>query len=133
QLATLKGYKNWVSSVAFSGDGQTLASASEDQTVRLWSVATHQELTTLKGHEDWVRSVAFSGDGQTLASASYDKTVRLWSVATGHCIAVLDHRLCAGLDITGALGLTDAQRTALKLLGAIEDEPSSVSRVDSQP
>ena len=70
-------------SVAFSPDGKTLASGSEDKTIKLWDVATGKEQATLKGHTDAVSSVAFSPDGKTLASGSEDKTIKLWDVATG--------------------------------------------------
>jgi len=78
----LTGHTSAVSAVAFSPDGKTLASASDDRTVGLWSVATHKSLGRLSGHTNTVRAVAFSPDGKTLASASDDDTVRLWSVAT---------------------------------------------------
>ena len=57
-------------SVSFSPDGTTLASASSDRTVRLWDVASRQELAALRGHPLDVYSVSFSPDGTTLASGS---------------------------------------------------------------
>ena len=68
-----------VTSVAFSPDGNTIASASVDKTVKLWNLQG-QEIKTLTGHGDFGQSVAFSPDGNTIASASRDKTVKLWNL-----------------------------------------------------
>ncbi|WP_414573464.1 WD40 repeat domain-containing protein, partial [Nostoc sp. CCY 9925] len=64
---------------AFSPDGQTIASASHDNTVKLWN-RNGQVLQTLQGHSSEVWGVAFSPDGQTIASASHDNTVKLWNL-----------------------------------------------------
>jgi WD40 repeat protein len=70
-----------VYSVAFSRDSKSLASASWDNTVKLWDAATGKSTATLMGHTSWASSVAFSPDGKTLASASDDKTVRIWDLS----------------------------------------------------
>ncbi|KAB8238953.1 YVTN repeat-like/Quino protein amine dehydrogenase [Aspergillus alliaceus] len=82
-LQTLESHSEWVRSVAFSPDGCTLASGSDDNTIKLWDTTTGIERQTLKGHSDWVRSVAFSPDGRTLASGSCDNTIKLWDTTTG--------------------------------------------------
>jgi WD40 repeat protein len=82
-VATFTGHTDRVLSVAFKPDGKRLASASLDQTVKVWDAQTAQEILTLKGHTDYVQSVAFSPDGKRLASASADKTVKVWDAQTG--------------------------------------------------
>src|SRR4029079_8384320 len=77
-----RGHAGVVNDLAFSRDGKTLASASDDRTIRLWNVETGRG-TLLEGHTDEVWRLQFSPDGSILASGSKDRTLRLWNIATG--------------------------------------------------
>jgi WD40 repeat protein/transcriptional regulator with XRE-family HTH domain len=122
-LKALQGHTDWISSVAFSPNESTLASGSNDKTVRLWDISTGQCLKILQGHTGWVWSIAFSPNGNTLASGSYDGTIKLWNVRTGECLNTLrSDRPYERMNITGATGLTEAQKATLRTLGAIENK-----------
>ncbi|BAY44986.1 WD-40 repeat-containing protein [Scytonema sp. HK-05] len=86
---TLGGHAKAVTGVSFSPDGKMLATASADNTVKLWDTATGKEIKTLSGHTDRVWDVSFSPDGKMLATASADNTVKLWDTATGKEIKTL--------------------------------------------
>ena len=67
-----------VTSVAFSADGQYLASGSKDQSVKVWRMSTGTMVSSRSDHAQQVNAVAFSRDGQWLASASNDRTAKLY-------------------------------------------------------
>ena len=121
-LITLEGHTHAVRSVAFSPAGLILASGSEDRCVKLWDISTGNCLQTLQGHEQIVWMVTFNHRGDTIASCSEDGTIRIWDSQTGDCLKGLSvERPYEGMVISGARGLTPAQRSTLCALGAVSE------------
>jgi WD40 repeat protein len=89
QVAVLSGHTNWVRSLAFSSDGASLVSGSDDTTLKLWDVQTGGVVRTFHGHTHWVYSISISSDYTTIASASRDKTICLWDIQTRKCHHVI--------------------------------------------
>ncbi|MET8681769.1 hypothetical protein ABZW18_30355 [Streptomyces sp. NPDC004647] len=86
--AELVGHADAVSEATFSPDG-ILATASRDQTVRLWDTHRRRRLATLTGHATWLRAVTFSRDGRMLATGGDDKKVVLWDVSARKKVGIL--------------------------------------------
>lgn len=89
ELVLQTGHSMKVNAVVLSPNNRLLASASADNTIRLWDVSSGNELRTLTGHGGWVKCVAFSPDGKLLASGSNDRSVRVWDVETGRELHLL--------------------------------------------
>ncbi len=108
-------------SVDFSSDGQLIAGDKGAVDVQLWSNNSGQCVKTLTGHSSWIWSVVFCPNSEFLASTAQDETVRLWDIKTGNCFRILRiERPYENMNITGVKGLTEAQRSTLEALGAVE-------------
>ena len=120
--------------MTFSPDDSRLASASRDNTIRLWDVATGSCTATLNGHTDDVNSVSFSPDGSRLASASDDRTVRLWDAISLPRSAAAPLGLLAFYHAAAAAA-QNFGKTFTKRRSIIHDirRTQSVSQTDTTP
>ncbi|MGI8435901.1 MAG: WD40 repeat domain-containing protein [Chthoniobacterales bacterium] len=82
-------HPQWVNRLAFSPDGNLLATADDDMLLRLWNPHTGQNTATLRGHNSVVECVAFSPDGKLIASGGKTGEIKLWDTATAREIATL--------------------------------------------
>ena len=86
----LEGHGAEVQSIAYSPDGNWIASGSDDQTLRIWDANRGIQVAQLKGISGFVRSVSFSADGKTLASASTDGMINIYEVPTWNLKTTVD-------------------------------------------
>lgn len=123
----------WVMSVAFgpqsSEASQILACGTVEGMICFWDLARAESEITIHprlqvaGHASRIETVAYRADGKILASGSSDKTIKLWDSQTGDCLQTLSMPgPYEGTNITAVTGISEAQRMALKALGAIEDD-----------
>jgi WD40 repeat protein len=118
---TFAGQQGLLTMIALSGDGQSLYSGSHDGTIKEWDLADGSCRRTFAGHQGLVMTIALSGDGRSLYSGGSDDTI-VWDVVSGEEVISIDHRLCAGANITNVKGLTPAQTDSLIALGAFSDD-----------
>ncbi|MEM0994222.1 MAG: hypothetical protein AAGI49_14375, partial [Bacteroidota bacterium] len=95
EIRTFSGHTSYVSSVAFSPNGQYALSGSEDSSVKLWEVESGKEIRTFSGHTSYVSSVAFSPNGKYALSGSSDRSVKLWEVEANMLLEQHHHQLAA--------------------------------------
>jgi serine/threonine protein kinase/Tol biopolymer transport system component len=101
-------HSGWVCSIAFRPDGQQIASAGEDGTVKIWQTDQGKLLKTLQGHEGMVKAVAFSPTGRKVASSATDKTLRIWDTAKG----TLLQTITTGSEVNGLVFSRSGQAVA---------------------
>ena len=130
QLTTWSTLGVLFGSITIHPAGEILAAGGHDHVIRLLTLDTGRILGELPGHQHGIHCLKFSPDGQRLVSASADETVKLWEVDVsaggGRCLQTFNAPgPYAGMNITGVTGISEAQKAALRALGAVEEEPSS--------
>jgi WD40 repeat protein/transcriptional regulator with XRE-family HTH domain len=121
-VRVIQAQRSGVRGVGLSADAAVLATGGVDGSIGLWNVADGQPRGLLRGHFGEVWDVTLNADGSTAVSGGLDGTVRLWDTrGSGTEIRTMrNDRPYERTDITGIDGLTDAQRSALIALGAVE-------------
>jgi WD40 repeat protein len=108
-----------VASVAFSPDGQRLASSDTRGEIQIWDAQTGVQRVLCQGHQHWTWAIAFSPNSQYLASASDDYRVKLWDAETGRCLQTYSGHTCAVNDVAfspdGQTIATCSQDTTIRL------------------
>ncbi|MEM6404626.1 MAG: WD40 repeat domain-containing protein, partial [Cyanobacteria bacterium P01_D01_bin.116] len=79
-----------VTCVKFSPDGQLLATANTNYSIKFWQVDSGQHMMTCKGHNNRISNVDFSPDNQIVLSASEDRTIKIWDLRNGICINTIE-------------------------------------------
>ncbi|MEB3180588.1 MAG: TIR domain-containing protein [Nostocaceae cyanobacterium] len=140
QKNRLTGHKGPVLAVAISPDGQTIASGSRDNTIKLWNRDGTLRTTLPRRHKGSINDIAISPDGKMIASASTDKTITLWQpdgkllhTLTGHEASVEaiafspDGKLLASASDDKTVKLWDRDGNLLKILKGHKDEVDAVA------
>ncbi|MGF1673646.1 MAG: AAA-like domain-containing protein, partial [Rivularia sp. (in: cyanobacteria)] len=140
----LEGHRDKIRGINFSPDGKIIASASADNTIKLWNPKNGALLRSLIGHTNSVWSVSFSPDGQIIASTASDGTIKLWNVngtliktLKGHNSILLDAsfsfdgKILAVAAANGKVGLFDLNNG--NLIKIIDGHSEPVWSIDFSP
>jgi WD40 repeat protein/transcriptional regulator with XRE-family HTH domain len=113
-----------VYALAWSPTGTVLLSGGNDGSIRWWDVGSRECLALRQGHQGAVQSLSVSPDGSRLSSCGDDGTISIWDLQSGeHVRSLRRDRPYERLEISGVKGLSEAQKTTLRALGAMESAP----------
>ena len=90
-----RAHADTIFDIEFSRDSTKLLTASGDKLVRVWNVATHQEVATLEGHTAQVLGASFNSNATQVVSGGADKQLKVWDIATKERIITLGNHSAA--------------------------------------
>ncbi|MFL5588848.1 MAG: NB-ARC domain-containing protein, partial [Ktedonobacteraceae bacterium] len=129
RLQALSGHPGSVFAVDWSQLGDLLVSGGSDGMLRWWDVQHGECVMMREAHQGAVQSLRISSDGRMLASCGDDSTIKVWNIENGEHLRTLRRdRPYERLDITEVKGLTEAQKATLRVLGAIEGSPVTITQ-----
>jgi WD40 repeat protein len=124
-VRVLSGHPGIVYAVAWSPDSTLLVSGGSDGMLRWWDVQGEQCVQVRQAHQGTMQSLKMSPDGSRLATCGDDGAIHIWDLkSTEHLRTLRQDRPYERLNITGIRGVTEAQKTTLHALGAIERPPA---------
>jgi COMPASS component SWD3 len=133
----LEGHIYGVNDIAWSPNSDFLASASDDKTVRIWSLAGGRQATVLSGHTNYVYCVKFSPIGNLIASGSYDESVRLWDPRKGTIVRAFPAHsdACTSIDFSpdGTIVVSGGQDGLIRLWDTVTGQCLKTLVEDNNP
>jgi WD40 repeat protein len=122
-VRTFVGRPGVIYAVAWSPNGDQLISGSSDGTLCWWDVQSGEFVRAREAHQGTIQSLRISPDGCKLASCGDDGAIKIWDLHSEELLQTLRRdRPYERLNITGIQGLTEAQKSTLQALGAIEEK-----------
>jgi WD40 repeat protein/tRNA A-37 threonylcarbamoyl transferase component Bud32 len=132
EIRTLKGHNGAVTGVAFSPDGNRLASSGGDRTLKIWDPSTGRQVVSASGHRDWISGLAFGPAGDWVATSSHDGTVRVWDALSGQERSILrghtDAVACITVRPDGRRLASGGSDRTIKVWDAAKPQPALVLR-----
>lgn len=127
-IRTMAGHESWVISVVHEDSGRYIWSGGMDTLLRAWDSDSGQVIANLSGHSGGIWSVDYNEEHRLVATASDDGAIRIWDAESLRCVKELRQmKPYENTNIHRVSGLTEAQKTSLRLLGAIEVPEASWS------